>query len=232
MRNQKIHLITSTSETENQKDPCHKWYMRIQKPERTHASVSHAWMIDSNLILNPIHCLLLLCIIEPFEKTVNPKPILNLSDCTITPVTSQWVECINKLDMLWNLNHILNRITYFLKVNPCLTWHAIQSYTTCKWCPLFSWQMKVLITIIRPEKVASMQEKGNVAHQAEFTIKIEHIQKNKVATSTTQTCNQHAAHLCPYLSPTTPFVKSCQSPDCESSAILAKQPTKYIAYAS
>jgi hypothetical protein len=61
--------------------------------------------------------------------------------------------------------------------------------------------MKVLITIIRPEKVASMQEKGNVAHQAEFTIKIEHIQKNKVATSTTQTCNQHAAHLCPYLSP-------------------------------
>jgi hypothetical protein len=142
MRNQKIHLITSTSETENQKDPCHKWYMRIQKPKRTHASVSHAWMIDSNLILNPIHCLLLSCIIEPFEKTVNPKPILNLSDCTITPVTSQWVECINKLDMLWNLNHILNRITYFLKVNPCLTWHAIQSYTTCKWCPLFSWQMK------------------------------------------------------------------------------------------
>jgi hypothetical protein len=91
--------------------------------------------------------------------------------------------------------------------------------------------MKVLITIIRPEKVASMQEKGNVAHQAEFTIKIERIQKNKVATSTTQTCNQHAAHLCPYLSPITPFVKSCQSPDCESSAIPAKQPTKYIAYA-
>jgi hypothetical protein len=90
--------------------------------------------------------------------------------------------------------------------------------------------MKVLITIIRPEKVASMQEKGNVAHQAEFTIQIEHIQKNKVATSTTQTCNQRAAHLCPYLSPITPFVKSCQSPDCEASAILAKQPTKYIAF--
>jgi hypothetical protein len=136
-----------------------QWYMRIQKPKRTHASVSHAWMIDSNLILNPIHCLLLLCIIEPFEKTVNPKPILNLSDCTITPVTSQWVECINRMDMLWNLNHILNWLTYFVNVNPCLTWHAIQSYTTCKWRPLFSWQMKVLITIIRPEKVASMQEK-------------------------------------------------------------------------